>query len=345
MHSRGTIAWRIAVIASMILASIGTSAVCAQGEPYRPLNIGNWWEYNGIRGEHEVQRVARADSIWGIKVCVVHYEQSTNNGGLENFWTSEADGGLLLWGWNRASEGLGMLYEPPIVSVDAPLYLGKTWSSTSNVYRLPDTTYVGTLTIEFCVYEEGYISVPAGDFYAFGIGHKFDSLLSSIQCANEAGSEMSSGLDGRVFRGLHALAGEYPGTGQEAEAINWYCRGLGEVQYRASDLLQLNARALADAGDSGVPKPFSLYQNYPNPFSSRTAIAFDLIDQASVSLRLYDAAGRMIRTLASGRRGAGRQYVAWDGKDAKGRSLASGTYFYRLDAGTFTQTKKMILLR
>jgi hypothetical protein len=345
MHDRNDIPRWITFIGAMIFISLGTSPVFAQSEPYRPLNIGNWWEYHGTGGEHEVQRVARVDSIWGDKVCVVHYEQSTNNEGLENYWTSKADGGLLLWGWNRTLDGTGLLYEPPIVYIDAPLSLGKTWISTCNVYKLPDTTYIGTLNIEFCVYEEGYISVPAGDFYSFGIGITSDSLPFSVSYANDAGSKKSTGLDGRTFRGLHALAGEHPGTSQESGAGNWYCLGRGEVQYGSSEFLQLNARALADVKGSEVPKLFSLHQNYPNPFSSQTAISFELTDQAIVSLRLYDAAGRVIRVLAGGQRNAGHQNVAWDGRDARGRSLASGTYFYRLDAGTYTQTKKMILLR
>ena len=345
MHDRDDIPWCITFIAALIFVSLGASPVFAQGEPYRPLNIGNWWEYNGIGGEHEVQRVARADSIWGNKVCVVHYEQSTNNEGLENFWTSKADGGLFLWGFSRTSEEWGILHEPPIVMVDAPLYLGKTWISTSYMYALPETTYIGKLTLRFCVYEEGYISVPAGDFYAYGVGYTYDSLLSSFPGATDAGSKKSVGIDGRIFQGLHALAGEHPGTGEEAGALSWYCRGRGEVQYKASDIFQLNARALADVRDSEVPKLFSLYQNYPNPFNSQTAISFELMDQAIVSLRLYDAAGRLIRILASGQRDAGHQNVAWDGRDANGRSLASGTYFYRLDAGTISRTRKMILLR
>jgi flagellar hook assembly protein FlgD len=62
-------------------------------------------------------------------------------------------------------------------------------------------------------------------------------------------------------------------------------------------------------------------------------------------VRIYDAAGRLVRTLVDGARPAGRYSELWDGLDSRGGAVASGIYFYRLDAGAFTQTKKMVLLR
>jgi flagellar hook assembly protein FlgD len=64
-----------------------------------------------------------------------------------------------------------------------------------------------------------------------------------------------------------------------------------------------------------------------------------------VSLRIYDAAGRLVRVLIAGTKPAGNYSEAWDGLDASGRASASGIYFYRLDAGAFAQTRKMVLLR
>ncbi|MFZ4619570.1 MAG: CHRD domain-containing protein [Bacteroidota bacterium] len=96
---------------------------------------------------------------------------------------------------------------------------------------------------------------------------------------------------------------------------------------------------------SMIPEAFSLSQNYPNPFNPSTRIEFGLPVQSGVTLKVYDIIGREVATLFSGHRNAGRFTVEWNGKDQFNSSVASGIYFYRLEAGSFIQTKKMILLK
>ena len=94
-----------------------------------------------------------------------------------------------------------------------------------------------------------------------------------------------------------------------------------------------------------APAASYLAQNFPNPFNPMTRIAFGLSAPAHVSLRIYDASGRLVRALVNDERRAGRYEESWDGRDSGGRSVASGIYFYRLSAGAFESTKKMILVR
>jgi aminopeptidase N len=94
-----------------------------------------------------------------------------------------------------------------------------------------------------------------------------------------------------------------------------------------------------------VPSVAALDQNYPNPFNPVTTIRFGLKEPAAVSLRIYDAAGRLARVLVETTLPEGTYARIWDGTDSKGRPLSSGLYLYRLDAGSFSETKKMILLR
>ncbi len=89
----------------------------------------------------------------------------------------------------------------------------------------------------------------------------------------------------------------------------------------------------------------ALRQNTPNPFNPTTRISFVLPEASHVHLRIYDVTGREIRTLASGVFAAGEHTAAWDGADNDGTRVASGVYFYRLQAGEFTEVKKMVLLR
>ena len=94
-----------------------------------------------------------------------------------------------------------------------------------------------------------------------------------------------------------------------------------------------------------IPAASYLNQNFPNPFNPQTRIEFGLDRPSRASLAVYDAAGRLVRVVASRDYPAGQHAEFWDGKDANGRAVASGVYFYRFDTGTFTQTRKMVLVR
>jgi flagellar hook assembly protein FlgD len=91
---------------------------------------------------------------------------------------------------------------------------------------------------------------------------------------------------------------------------------------------------------------FSLQQNVPNPFNPNTQISFSVPDGgANVSLRIYDSAGRLVRTLVNGYEPSGTRNVSWFGENDLGQPVASGIYFYRLSSSSFSKTKKMVLLK
>jgi len=95
-----------------------------------------------------------------------------------------------------------------------------------------------------------------------------------------------------------------------------------------------------------APENFQLEQNYPNPFNPTTTIRFGVAaEQASVSLKIFDVSGREVRTLIGEQMSAGQYEVEWDGKNNSGSTVAGGVYFYRLAAGTYVQTKQMILTK
>ena len=89
-----------------------------------------------------------------------------------------------------------------------------------------------------------------------------------------------------------------------------------------------------------LPGKIFLYQNYPNPFNPVTNLEFGISDLGFVSLKVYDALGQEVRTLANEIRSPGNYNVEFDGSD-----LPSGIYFYKLEAGDFVETKRMILLK
>ncbi len=97
--------------------------------------------------------------------------------------------------------------------------------------------------------------------------------------------------------------------------------------------------------DAGPALRNSLAQNYPNPFNPQTTISFTIASRGHVALNVYDVSGALVRTLANETRGPGAYQVQWDGRDENGCAVASGVYFYRLVAGSFTSTRKMVLLK
>jgi hypothetical protein len=88
-----------------------------------------------------------------------------------------------------------------------------------------------------------------------------------------------------------------------------------------------------------------LAQNYPNPFNPSTTISFSLARDARAELSIYDVRGARVRTLVDARRERGIHRIQWDGRNQAGEPVASGVYFYRLKAGAFSSTKKMVLLK
>jgi hypothetical protein len=94
-----------------------------------------------------------------------------------------------------------------------------------------------------------------------------------------------------------------------------------------------------------LPTEFDLRQNYPNPFNPQTMIEYALPKSAHVTIEIYNLLGQKVNVLVDEDQRAGRYQVDWDGKDKDGGELASGIYFYRIQAGDFVKCKKMIMLK
>jgi hypothetical protein len=95
----------------------------------------------------------------------------------------------------------------------------------------------------------------------------------------------------------------------------------------------------------GTSRVFALAQNCPNPFTFGTDIAYTIPKSAVVTLGVYDSAGRVVKTLVTGQSSPGYYEANWDGRDEEGALVENGVYFYRLESGDFTSTKKMVLLK
>jgi M6 family metalloprotease-like protein len=118
----------------------------------------------------------------------------------------------------------------------------------------------------------------------------------------------------------------------------------GEVEWAPFLNQEPGATAVVEVS-SGKPARFALHPGFPNPFNAAVTIRFDLPEAAAVGLVIYDMLGQKVRRLQEGVLEPGYYRQSWDGRDAQGRSVASGVYLFRLKAGEFVQVGRLVLLR
>ncbi len=140
--------------------------------------------------------------------------------------------------------------------------------------------------------------------------------------------------------------------GDTQELVVAQLAGMGSDRISSISYLRFNADLVNTAfrheasgtvgvtNDSPLPTGFALEQNYPNPFNPSTTIKYELPRSTEVRLSVYDVLGREVSVLVNERRGAGVHEVRFDGS-----GLASGIYLYRLQAGSYVQTRKLVLVR
>jgi len=122
-----------------------------------------------------------------------------------------------------------------------------------------------------------------------------------------------------------------PDNGEYTLAQNSPCVGTGENG--------------ANMGKDAIPLQYTLHQNYPNPFNPITTLRYDLPEQATVNIIIYDMLGRQVRTLLNQTQDAGFKLVIWNATNDHGKPVSAGVYLYKIQAGEFVQTRKMVLLK
>ena len=162
----------------------------------------------------------------------------------------------------------------------------------------------------------------------------------------------------RIYRGIDP--GFTPGTGsllvQQCDTLllddgwswdvgYWYKVAAVDIHGNESVFAVLGPDMVTGEDPMPLPDATFLSQNYPNPFNPVTNIGFGLKEQGRISLRIYDAAGRLVTTLIDESRPAGNYTADWNGRGTNDRAVSIGVYFYRLTTKEFEETRKMILLR
>jgi endo-1,4-beta-xylanase len=176
-------------------------------------------------------------------------------------------------------------------------------------------------------------------FAVVGVGFTYNALDSLIAFADSLEEDKYTAESWAIFASalqsaLNALTRNYSASVSAADT-------LGVARDNLSAAIEgLVPVAVAVHNPGGVPGIFALEQNYPNPFNPKTRIVYSLAERVDVSLRVYDLLGREVATLFSGVQPQGNHSVTFDGT-----GLTSGVYIYRLHAGNFEQSRKLILLK
>lgn len=191
------------------------------------------------------------------------------------------------------------------------------------------------------------------DFGLVAVGSYRDS---SFVIVNQ-GEGLLEGELSENCEGFEILAGEGPFSLAAGDSLTVSLRFAPEAEGPYACSVETGAVICADLAclgegtaatqvpDGGETWRYALMQNMPNPFNPKTAIFFELAEDQRVRIRIYGADGRRLRNLLDEQRGAGRWEVSWDGLDDRGRSMPSGIYLYRLEAGDYIEMRKMVLLR
>ena len=278
----------------------------------------------------DVQQFGIEGEIYEVQGCVT----ALMGAGAGSFFIQDAEAawsGIQIYGDNT---GIAVGMEVMVIGGVMDEYYGWT-----------ELIIVDVPTNVIVVAEYGCEILPLQLTAVEGFDEPYEGVLcsfSSMQCTNDdLGNgewEISDGTGFyRIDDGI-TWPDVYPadiGMCYDVTGVMYYSYSNFKVMPRSFDDI-----VETDCLSSVEPVAFNLSNNYPNPFNPTTTIDFDLAEPGQVSLSVFDMAGHQVATLVDGNLPAGSHSVTFDGSD-----LSSGIYFYMMQAGNFTDTHKMVLVK
>jgi len=254
---------------------------------------------------------------------------------------------LPYWGWDAVAwSDLDGYFE---VRVRPEVYDLYAWASEPGYagIQLPGLDCTSEIEVNLTLERAdititGEVEDPSGD--------SADSILVSVYDVRTGNHQVvytdnSGSFEMRLAAGVYELFVDGTDRYGRVELIESL-----ELDSDRSLKLRLGTGLLDDHGDafdpaSQLPQAFSMTQNSPNPFNPSTTISYTVGQPTQVSLVVYDLRGRQVKTLVDRFVEGGTYQVQWHGTDSRGRPVASGVYFYRLQADDFNTVRKMVLLK
>ena len=191
----------------------------------------------------------------------------------------------------------------------------------------------------------------------------YNTQIQTIFNANCTSCHMygnaSGGLTLTSYSGVmtNSNSGASVVPGDHANSLLWQKVNSGDMPQNNPDLNSDEVDLIAQWIDEGalevqlsiidetLPITYNLQNAYPNPFNPVTTLRYDLPEDALVNITIYDMMGRIVSNLVSIQQNAGYKSIQWNATNNEGQPVSGGLYLYTIQAGKFTQTKKMVLLK
>lgn len=231
-----------------------------------------------------------------------------------------------------------------------PSYAGLMGSGRLNVFRAVDASYAPSVTVTY----------PNGG-EVFYIGQIATVTWDASDNVGIVSTDVDYSVDGgdtwMPIASLPGNPGEYdwtvtgpPSSTCRMKVTCYDAAGTAGDDISDEDFCPpykrlTSQQSFAIAGEGALPTEFALYQNHPNPFNPTTKIEFSLPQPSEVKLEIFNITGQKVAMLINGPYEAGTHSITWDGRDSHGQSVASGIYFYHLQAEQFSATRKMVMLK
>ncbi len=292
-------------------------------------------EYSRLKGDVDNNDLVQAFDASLVLQTVVGM-RATPAAGSEDFWATDADANLAI----GAYDAYYILY-----------YV------TNGVYpdlSMPKAIASGNVDFgSLSRVDEEVVSIPVkitntSNVLSAQISLNIDASVASV---DQIVSNLPKGwimahnfADGKLNI---AMTGMNPIEDGNIVAVNLKLKNK-EAKFDVDGTVTLNDNseiALAKASVRQIPTQYELSQNYPNPFNPSTTIKYALATDSRVSIHIYNMLGEKVRTLVNSQQEAGYYNVQWDGSNDYNQKVSSGIYIYRLEAGSFVQTKKMNLIK
>lgn len=205
-------------------------------------------------------------------------------------------------------------------------------TSSGIAVRLANAVAVKGIQIDL----DGVSSIPSSMTISTTLGagyYKLNNTTLRVLVYDQAGATLEAGE--RIIANL-------PFTLSKPTDVT-----ISNVVVAGSDDKEVSNVQVSKSYDSApeLPSTYSLSQNFPNPFNPSTTINFTVPQSSFTRIVVYNMLGQVVRNLFEGQMEQGTKAIVFDGHDNTGHALATGTYFYRMTSGSFTQTRKMLLLK
>jgi hypothetical protein len=303
---------------SVLLLSFDSGIAQTASTYYLPLRVGNYLRFQSS-DRTTTHAIIQSDSISGHQYFLEMRSEVMTGNGITNtfaiFWLRKDAGGEVLIGAMGAARSIDGYWS---TNVDSAMVFN------------PPGSYFSTQTVT-----PGYSTQYSMEGYTWN-----DTTMSMTETVQTPAGSFANCVKIRQTK-------RQTSTGNIIYVeFTYHAPGIGIVKiardgWSSIDLVAYNvATSVDDNSPLDVPACFSVNQNYPNPFNPSTTISFTLSSESSVSLKVIDILGREVATLVSEEMPAGTYSRQWSAYN-----MPSGVYLYRLRAGDFVKTEKMILMK